>query len=313
MTKKRLLLGLLAAAAVVAGILAVTAFASTNPPPTYSGGYLPAAYNNTSGAMRLVRPWGINGQSVPNCKPPVQWQLPGVAYDSRLCNIGGSFDASSSEYYTEFAINGPQGSKGDTGATGPQGPIGLTGPKGDTGLTGPQGIPGTAGTNGAPGVSPTVTTVPVGDANCPAGGAAITDANNSTAYVCSGQQGQPGQDGTPFSGTFTSGDYSISVTAGGITLQGPGTDKISLTGSGLTVQSVGNISVKGSSNVGIEAGSNFNLRASNVLGLKGGIVGINEGGACHYAARLGDPVVQDTPSIGLSTIIGGDPTVCIGS
>ena len=46
-----------------------------------------------------------------------------------------------------------------------------------------------------------------------AGGAAITDANNSTAYVCSGQDGQPGKDGTPFSGTFTSsnGAYSISV------------------------------------------------------------------------------------------------------
>ena len=42
---------------------------------------------------------------------------------------------------------GPQGPKGDTGATGPQGPKGDTGetgpqgPKGDTGETGPQGPP----------------------------------------------------------------------------------------------------------------------------------------------------------------------------
>ena len=40
------------------------------------------------------------------------------------------------------SIPGPQGPKGETGATGPQGP------KGETGATGPQGNPGADGTDG---------------------------------------------------------------------------------------------------------------------------------------------------------------------
>ena len=39
-------------------------------------------------------------------------------------------------------VVGPQGPKGDTGATGPQGP------KGDTGATGPKGATGAAGADG---------------------------------------------------------------------------------------------------------------------------------------------------------------------
>ena len=52
---------------------------------------------------------------------------------------------------------GPQGPKGDTGATGPQGPKGDTGatgpqgPKGDTGATGPQGPKGDTGATGPQG------------------------------------------------------------------------------------------------------------------------------------------------------------------
>ena len=39
-------------------------------------------------------------------------------------------------------IRGPQGLKGETGATGPRGPLGIQGPKGDTGATGPRGPQG---------------------------------------------------------------------------------------------------------------------------------------------------------------------------
>jgi len=46
---------------------------------------------------------------------------------------------------------------------------------------------------GQAGVSPTVSQLAAGDANCPAGGAAITDAAGSTAYVCSGEDGQDGR------------------------------------------------------------------------------------------------------------------------
>ncbi len=85
-----------------------------------------------------------------------------------------------------------------------------TAPTGRTGRTATNGAPG------QPGVSPTVTQLAVNDPNCPAGGAAITDAAQHTAYVCSG---------TPFSGTFTSpnGKYKISVTDTGVTVVGADT------------------------------------------------------------------------------------------
>jgi len=82
---------------------------------------------------------------------------------------------------------------------------------------------GQKGDTGAPGVSPTVTSVAVGDSHCPAGGAAITDAAGSTAYVCSGQ----------FTGTLTSpnGDFSLRITDGGVEITGPDA-KVSLPSSG---------------------------------------------------------------------------------
>lgn len=46
---------------------------------------------------------------------------------------------------------GPQGPKGDTGATGARGPQGIQGPKGDTGPQGGQGIQGPKGDTGATG------------------------------------------------------------------------------------------------------------------------------------------------------------------
>lgn len=49
-------------------------------------------------------------------------------------------------------VIGPQGPKGDTGATGPQGPkgeTGATGAQGPKGDTGPQGTAGTKGADGA--------------------------------------------------------------------------------------------------------------------------------------------------------------------
>jgi len=51
-------------------------------------------------------------------------------------------------------VPGPQGPKGDPGATGPQGPqgdVGNTGPQGNTGATGPQGPQGPQGDPGAVG------------------------------------------------------------------------------------------------------------------------------------------------------------------
>ena len=61
-----------------------------------------------------------------------------------------SWSASKSDMPAVAAVNikGPQGEKGDTGATGPEGP---QGEKGDTGATGPEGPQGEKGETGATG------------------------------------------------------------------------------------------------------------------------------------------------------------------
>ena len=101
------------------------------------------------------------------------------------------------------------------------------GQKGDTGAPGQKGDTGAPGQNG---VSPTVEQLSAGDSNCPTGGAAITDAAGTTAYVCNGQNGKDGQS---FAGTFTSpsGQFSLSVGDNGVEIVGPGTS-ISLDGTG---------------------------------------------------------------------------------
>jgi len=108
--------------------------------------------------------------------------------------------------------------------------------KGQKGDVGPAGAPG------ANGVSPTVAQLPAGDSHCQTGGAAITDANGSTAYVCNGQDGRPGQngkDGKDFSGTFTSpnGQFTLSVDDGGVEIVGPSAS--------ISIDSSGDISIKG--------------------------------------------------------------------
>ena len=217
------------------------------------------------------------------------------------------------------------------------------------GQQGDPGAPGTNGTNGADGVSPTVTQLDVGNVHCPTGGAAITDAANTTAYVCNGQNGQDGTNGQPFSGTFTSGDYSISVTDTGITLQRAGGPSIKLigdainvrsgtgrwdTGTDLTLMAGTNVSMRSGLNTDIRAGLNADIRglttdirgdvttdiqsgantsiqAGGLFSLTGALVNINTGSTCHPAARAGDSV-NVTTAPGLASILTGEPTVCIG-
>jgi hypothetical protein len=89
---------------------------------------------------------------------------------------------------------------------------------------------------GQPGVSPTVAQLSPGDSHCPAGGAAITDASGTTAYVCSGQNGV---DGKSFTGSFTSqnGLFSLNVSNTGVTVSGPGAQ--------INLDSGGNVTVTG--------------------------------------------------------------------
>lgn len=82
---------------------------------------------------------------------------------------------------------------------------------------------GQPGANGKDGVSPTVAPLTAGDAHCQTGGASITDAAGTVAYVCNGAAGQPGRDGAPFSGTFRSpnGQFTLTVADGGVSIIGP--------------------------------------------------------------------------------------------
>jgi hypothetical protein len=211
------------------------------------------------------------------------------------------------------------------------------GAKGDQG---PQGIPGTNGSNGSPGVSPTVAQLAVPNNNCPAGGAAITDAAGNTAYVCNGQNGANGTNGTPFSGTFTSpdGHYSISVTNSGVQISTQAGSSIVVTDSDITVRSKGTASVlsdlgltlKDGRDVKLEAGANLSVKATNnlsvqasgtaavqsagTLSLLGSSVGINGAGSCSPPLRLSDQVLVTDPASGLlyPTFPTGSPTVCMG-
>jgi hypothetical protein len=222
--------------------------------------------------------------------------------------------------------------QGQTGNPGPQGPPGANG------TNGTNGTDGTDGTDGQPGVSPTVTQLAVNDPNCPAGGAAITDAAQHTSYVCSG---------TPFSGTFTSpnGQYSISVTDTGITIKehlGPvitltgsdlklsstdtaeiqtggdfnvraGADALVQSGSNLTLKSGGDATLQGGADLTVNGGSSVTVKTdgtatvsgTGLLALTGGFMTLNGASMCFPAARVGDGVTA-------GTISSGSNTVCIG-
>ena len=105
---------------------------------------VPVCYGKNDGKTRLVRPWNVNDQSTPTCRPPVPWDQSGEptgGWSSRACTIGGSFDCDSDEFYTQLEDNvvgppGPQGPAGPGGPAGPQGPIGPIGPTGQTGAQG---------------------------------------------------------------------------------------------------------------------------------------------------------------------------------
>ena len=172
------------------------------------------------------------------------------------------------------------------------------------------------GQPGDPGTSPTVAQVAAGDSHCAAGGAAITDAAGTTAYVCSGANGKDGTDGTngtdgtPFSGTFTSpnGQYSIGVTDTGVTISGAGTT-VNLSGTGLTVESANGLTLESSADLSVNAGGTLGLNGGSALTLNG------SGPACLRVARLGDSILATSANQGaLSTgfITSGSSTVCIG-
>ncbi len=156
-----------------------------------------------------------------------------------------------------------------------------------------------------------------GDANCPAGGAAITDSTGSTAYVCSGQNGQAGADGQPFSGTFTSpnGQYSISVTDAGINITGTAgahillhNNDLSVRTGTLTVDADTDIQVRGGIGLSMQAGLDITVRASRNLAVQAGAnTSIDSGATTSIGGNVTkvNGASQTNINGGITTIQGG--------
>jgi hypothetical protein len=152
---------------------------------------------------------------------------------------------------------------------------------------------GPPGQPGAPGVSPTVTQLASGDVHCSAGGATITDAFGSTAYVCSG---------TPFDGTFTSpnGHFTLTVGDNGVEVHGPSSQKITLDATGITFKGL---------DLKLESGNDATLKAGTTLTVQGGVSTLVKGAildlhASATASLAGDSSV-DVNGGTQATISGG--------
>jgi len=179
------------------------------------------------------------------------------------------------------------------------------------GQKGDPGTPGADGDDGADGVDPTVTQLEANDANCPAGGVAITDAAGHTGYVCSAQ---------PFSGTFTSpsGEYSISVTDNGITMSRGNTAAVRIAGQDIdivaerdaTITIGGNLStsISGSNLTAIGANSNTTIDG-NVSTSVGG--GASETVGANLSIEVGGNTSLDTAQ-DLNVITGDDTQILSG-
>jgi len=115
---------------------------------------------------------------------------------------------------------------GKDGAPGPAGQTGAPGAKGDTGAAGANGTDGTDGKDGKDGKdgeSVNVIPLPLGNANCTAGGAKIVnDAGTEEAFACNGKDGSGGSypvtlpEGRSMTGYWeVLGDAAVHVNLGG--------------------------------------------------------------------------------------------------
>jgi hypothetical protein len=179
---------------------------------------------------------------------------------------------------------------------------------------------------GPAGISPSVAQLASGDSHCAAGGAAITDAAGSTAYVCNGSDGADGQDGDSFDGTFTSpnGQYSLSVTDAGILLTSSLGAQVRIDGKLVTASAPEMLSLFGqdirmsaSREMQQFSGTDFVVTAARGLGLTVGTdYGLNVGRDAtatvgrNLAASVGADATVDVGQ-NVAASVGGDATVDI--
>lgn len=166
--------------------------------PIDSSGIIHACYSNTTANGRHAVLLEDVGTSCPKGMTAITWNQKGPQGPAGPTGPAGP--------------QGLPGPKGDTGATGAPGTgatvaslatgdpncatggTSVTDGNGTTayacnGAAGPQGPKGHKGDQGAPGAGAIVAALANGDANCPDGGASITDGNGNTAYACNGANG----------------------------------------------------------------------------------------------------------------------------
>jgi len=117
----------------------------------------------------------------------------------------------------EEGPQGPVGPQGEEGPVGPRGDRGPAGPRGDPGPQGEVGAQGPIGPIGPAGHDVVLSSVAVGNVNCPDGGVEVVG-KGGTQYVCNGPQGASGQDGAqgpvgPTGATGDQGPAGVSVTS----------------------------------------------------------------------------------------------------
>jgi Lamin Tail Domain/Collagen triple helix repeat (20 copies) len=125
------LLTLLAGLAVLAGIAAFTARATSH--GTTESAVIQACRHKVSGLLRVVS----DPSKCLKREIPISWNVQGLPGPAGPAGSAGP--------------PGPQGPKGDVGPAGPQGEKGQTGPQGPAGPQGPQGAQGTQGPAGPQG------------------------------------------------------------------------------------------------------------------------------------------------------------------
>lgn len=187
-------------------------------------------------------------------------------------------------------------------------------------VTGPPGPPGANGVDGKDGVSPTVTQLAAGDANCSAGGVAITGADGTVGYVCNGARGESGD---PFSGRFTSpnGAFSVDVGDNGIVLDGPA-GRVTLDATSVSVTADTALQLRSGASLQLNAGSLLDLGAAALLKAHAPLAQLTGqqvilgSTACAPALRITDQLLVTVPPMGGGTFpvthTTGSPTVCMG-
>jgi hypothetical protein len=228
------------------GTAVAAAAVMSSPSPVSSSGVIDACWTNAAVNGSHIIVLQNQGTTCPSGTTPIQWNEQGPS--GAPGPTGPSGPPGSAGAAGSPGPTGPSGPAGAPGPSGPSGPAGSPGANGSPGAgavvadsapnppcssggitvtdgsgdigyvcngatgspgpSGPSGPAGSPGPDGSPGTGATVAALATGDANCPNGGASITDGNGDVAYACNGATGPAGPAGTTGQNSFSA--YSTS-------------------------------------------------------------------------------------------------------